>query len=77
MMQMNHKLTDFTTEMGVTTPIIDERRESVEIRGLYYVCMYRQKFLLEATWYSKRNECTKMNGVRMLKISTKSRILAS
>ena len=21
----------------------------------------------ETTWYSKRNECTKMNGVRMLK----------
>ena len=40
---------------------------SIEIRGraggLYI--MYRQK--LEATWYSKRNECTKMNGVRMLK----------
>ena len=47
--------------------------------GLY---MYRQKS--KATWYSKRNECTKMNGVACLEhnflattaLATKSRILA-
>ena len=55
---------------------------SIEIRGrAVYICMYRQKFP-EVTWYSKRNECTKMNGVHMLKtattgLATKSRILAS
>ena len=38
---------------------------SIEIE---YVGIGRNfEIFLEATWYSKRNDCTKMDGVRMLK----------
>ena len=36
---------------------------SFEIRG---ICIGRNFEI--STWYSKRNECTQMKGVRMLKI---------